>query len=770
MIRRRAILPIGLLLAGLSAAQPASARLVADLSRQEAAVRTEVAPDRNGAVTVATTDGDGFTPIRFGPGAAPGTMLAIRPAAGPWDWRGASGVRLHLQNAMPWPVTGMLNVDDAAGGRLDATGGLPPCGPWTLTLPLEAPPRKRWGLVAGPPIRWQRAGAPVAVALAVDGRVDKAAIRGIRIGVPAADAGQTLRVGKIFLDGTGEDDERAAFERIVDPWGQYRGGDWPERYRAPDPSATGSMATAPGGGIDPAFAAFAVAQEAATRARVAGAVDRVEGGERVRFDRYGGILGTVRAPAAGYFRTARLPTRGGASRWMLITPEGHPFLSIGVNAVQRANSQTFVGGRAFMFEHLPPAGDPLAQFAGLQDSRDTLPAEAGAQRGRGFGHGATYDFYRANLFRRDGADWVGRWLDRTRDRLRHWQFNTIGSWSDAEVGDGARLPYTRTIHVGGAFARLSDGHDWWAGIADPFDPAFAVALDHAVADEAARRRDDPYLIGYFIDNELGWGNGGSDDPRQRLALAHAVLAMDGHQPDAHAKRALVDLLRQRHDGEIDRLSRAWDRPMVSWEALNRPIRGTGGPDSQRPAVAADLDAFLAMHADRYFSLVATTLKRHAPNHLYLGARFASRTPQALAACAAWCDVVSFNLYLPSLDVGFETGAFRALGKPALLTEFHFGSSDRGPFWHGVMPVAREADRGPAYRRMLASVLANPDFVGAHWFQYLDQPVTGRWLDGENGHLGLVAITDVPWRDFVAEVAAAHREAQRTLYERLRNGD
>ena len=133
-------------------------------------------------------------------------------------------------------------------------------------------------------------------------------------------------------------------------------------------------------------------------------------------------------------------------------------------------------------------------------------------------------------------------------------------------------------------------------------------------------------------------------------------------------------------------------------------------------------------------------------------------------------MVSFNLYLPSLDIGFETGAFRALGKPALLTEFHFGSSDRGPFWHGVMPVAREADRGPAYRRMLASVLANPDFVGAHWFQYLDQPVTGRWLDGENGHLGLVAITDIPWRDFVAEVAAAHREAQRTLYERLRSGD
>ena len=108
-----------------------------------------------------------------------------------------------------------------------------------------------------------------------------------------------------------------------------------------------------------------------------------------------------------------------------------------------------------------------------------------------------------------------------------------------------------------------------------------------------------------------------------------------------------------------------------------------------------------------------------------------------------------------------------MDKPALLTEFHFGSSDRGPFWHGVMPVPGEAERGPAYARMLESVLANPDFVGAHWFQYLDQPVTGRWLDGENGHLGLVAITDIPWQGFVGQVRDANRRIQEALRERLK---
>ena len=43
----------------------------------------------------------------------------------------------------------------------------------------------------------------------------------------------------------------------------------------------------------------------------------------------------------------------------------------------------------------------------------------------------------------------------------------------------------------------------------------------------------------------------------------------------------------------------------------------------------------------------------------------------------------------------------------------------------------------------------------HWFQYLDQPVTGRLLDGENGHIGLVGVTDRPFSGFVESVRKAN---------------
>src|SRR5690606_13865218 len=483
----------------------------------------------------------------------------------------------------------------------------------------------------------------------------------------------------------------------------------------PGDAAAGDAA----GGDAEAFRRFAREHEHPTGAEAgAGTPDVAPGRDASGLDRYGGLAGASRLEATGRFRTERVATAQGGRRWVLVTPEGHPFFSIGVNAVQMENSATFVEGREFMFAALPADGDPLARFAGSRDSTEELPASAGAQRGRGFGKGRTFDFYQANLFRRDGADYAARWPERSSSRLLRWGFNTVGAWSDESMlggadrrpqkGDAPALPYTRIIHVSGDFERLSDGRDWWHGIPDPFDPRFGKALEQAVARGTAASRGDPWLVGYFVDNELGWGDGAARDPAVRYALAYSALRGDMRQEGAaHAKRAFVALLRERHGGSIERLSQRWGRGFASWEALAAPLAPQQLPDGRRPEVAEDLAAFLSLHADRYFSQGKQALDRHDPGSLYLGPRFASRTPEALAACARWCDVVSFNLYLPTIDVGFETEAFRRLEKPALLTEFHFGSDDRGPFWHGVMPVPSEADRGPGYERMLASVLANP---------------------------------------------------------------
>jgi hypothetical protein len=182
-----------------------------------------------------------------------------------------------------------------------------------------------------------------------------------------------------------------------------------------------------------------------------------------------------------------------------------------------------------------------------------------------------------------------------------------------------------------------------------------------------------------------------------------------------------------------------------------------------PAVIGDLAAFSRRFADAYYRTVAEALHRHDPGHLYLGSRFAWQTAEAVEACARWCDVVSFNRYRRSIaDDPAEWARFHTLGKPALIGEFHFGSVDRGLFWEGLAGVGKESERAPAYARYLRGVADNPDFVGAHWFQYLDEPLTGRTLDSENAHIGFVTVADLPYEDLVDAARTANLAILRDL--------
>lgn len=52
-------------------------------------------------------------------------------------------------------------------------------------------------------------------------------------------------------------------------------------------------------------------------------------------------------------------------------------------------------------------------------------------------------------------------------------------------------------------------------------------------------------------------------------------------------------------------------------------------------------------------------------------------PEAVAACAQYCDVLSFNFYTPQPQDGYDFATLRELDKPVMITEFNFGSRDRG---------------------------------------------------------------------------------------------
>ena len=65
-----------------------------------------------------------------------------------------------------------------------------------------------------------------------------------------------------------------------------------------------------------------------------------------------------------------------------------------------------------------------------------------------------------------------------------------------------------------------------------------------------------------------------------------------------------------------------------------------------------------------------------------------------------------------------------------------------------MPTASQSARAEAYRSYVQEVARHPSFVGCHWFQYQDEPTTGRGYDEENYQIGFVDVADTPYRETI----------------------
>jgi hypothetical protein len=674
-----------------------------------------------------TAEGEVLRRVTFSASDKPALRLA--PPTGVWDWRQNSALTLRMQSAMDWALTLYVTVQSTDGKTLTSRIDLPAGPAQTVIVPLQASSPASQGMRAGPPMPWTQDGQRVLLASS-GGDLSRDQVASVTLSLDKPNVAQSILIERVALL-SGDTLQKAAYSQIVDAYGQFTRSRWPEKVSCDDQLKT-----------------EAGREQQQLKGWLA---ERNKSG----IDRFGGVTGGVSFEATGFFRTQKHE-----GRWYLVTPEGHPFYSLGVNAVIADNERTYVEGREWMFSSLPKADEPAAAFYGQRDDR----SGNGSAEGVGYNHGRWFDFYAANLQRTYGkpggptAFDAARWQAHTLDRLQGWGFNTIGNWSAAGLESAERVPYTLPLSIVGDYASISTGMDWWGRMPDPFDPRFAMATERAVAIAARDHREDPWLIGYYADNELAWAGPGAT-PETRYALALGTLKLT---TDIPAKRAFLKQLRDKYRNQ-EGLAKAWGIELPAWELMEDPGFQGPLPNPEYPQIEADYQHFQESFADTYFKTVSDALKWHAPNQLLLGGRFAVSTPEAVKACAQYCDVLSFNFYTPTPQDGYDFKALAALDKPVLVSEFHFGSRDRGLFWPGVMEVAREEDRGPAYDKFLDAALKEPSIVGVHWFQYLDEPLTGRLLDGENGHFGLVAITDLPYAGFVASV----RKSNLAALDRLR---
>jgi hypothetical protein len=310
-------------------------------------------------------------------------------------------------------------------------------------------------------------------------------------------------------------------------------------------------------------------------------------------------------------------------------------------------------------------------------------------------------FYAANLLQRFGRDWQTPSAQLTSRRMRAWGLNTAygPALNEALTVATQRQPYVFPLRGW----QQSEGAIM--GLPDVYSEAFARRVDVEAAQQLGPRKTDPWMIGYFIGNEPPW-------PARESQLVDLVLA------------GPASPIQQRFRSDLAK--------------------------GDTPATRKTL-----VHAafTRYLEIVNAAVKRHDPNHLNLGIRFGGTPPDEVIALARGFDVYSMNKYRWAPPKDFIDRVYAIQKLPILIGEFHFGVPDRG-LAPGLVQAMNQTERGVAYSYYVEHAAEHPAIIGTHWYQWIDQPATGR-RDGENYNIGWIDVTDRPYPELVAAAKATH---------------
>jgi sugar phosphate isomerase/epimerase len=396
--------------------------------------------------------------------------------------------------------------------------------------------------------------------------------------------------------------------------------------------------------------------------------------------RYGGWK-VARYRATGFFRTEKI-----GDRWWIIDPEGYPYLDRSVVDLKMGNS----------------------------------------------------DRQQEALVKKFGA--ASAWIQQTSQLLRENGFTGAGCWSDADLIRSSQTPLVYTVNIspmqsyreahrkraGGTYRNAG-----WQGyehdLVMVFDPEFERIANQTAA-RLAQYQNDPYLLGYFTDNELPWKND---------ALVRHLIYLPPTDPGYVA-------------------AKEW---LVAHKGPNATVADVTDKDRQ------DFNAF---YLERYLAIVTQAIRRYDTNHLYLGCRFNQETEELRSAAlfrvaGKYMDIISINHYRkwePDQKTLASWGQWS--GRPFLITEWYIKGEDSGlPNNTGAgWLVGTQTERGYFYQNFCLELLKSPYSVGWQWFKYQDNDPENLRTDPSNrdSNKGIVDSLYEPFPNLLTQMKQLNQQA------------
>ena len=341
---------------------------------------------------------------------------------------------------------------------------------------------------------------------------------------------------------------------------------------------------------------------------------------------------------------------------------------------------------------------------------------------------------------------VEDWATNTLTRLKSWGFNMLSSSSGELLRRG--MPHADVLAMGQSFSECGDEFDILSsdggpctGFPNVFHPKWE-AYCRFVARKCVANRNDRWVLGWYIDNELAWWG---DRRKFRTSPSRGLFDACARKSPSHTARKELDAFLKE--------------------------RGIASPEAATEDVTRE---FIRLIARRYFETAARAIREADPNHLVLGCRFAglpTSDPVVWKECGRFCDVVSVNTYpLVDLDRGIALNGLdkkarpiadeiaecaKLAGKPLIVTEWSFVALDSGlPCMHGAgQRFFTQHERAQATSILARTLYALPGCAGYVYFMWSDLPKVGKHGEkSENCNYGLVDANDDPWPEQVAALS------------------
>ncbi len=445
------------------------------------------------------------------------------------------------------------------------------------------------------------------------------------------------------------------------------------------------------------------------------------------WSQYGGWKEKKLTEGTGFFSSKKED-----GRWWLVDPEGYAFFSVGPDCVV-ARSDCRIDGVEKWCDWLPAKDDPV--YGGMYEIDKKWPPIGDSRRTC-----TLFSFEQANLYRAFGADWYEKWKQMIPGQLRKYGMNTLANWSDYRILGTTGTPYVTSL-PNFPVTEMKIFRDF----PDVFSEEYRENARKSAA-ELAARKDDPWMIGYFLRNEPSWAF------VDNLVVADEVLY---NPQDSACKEELIATLKEKYQ-TIDALNTAWN---ASFDAFDDLKKRQNHVSQWTKASEEDMRAFSRRMLNEYVSVPSKACREVDKNHMILGMRWAWISDPDLVTGWENFDVFSINRYAFDPYPAIQNIVDLGVDLPIMIGEFHFGALDAGPGSTGLEGVPSQEERGKAYTYYCEQVAAHPYGVGCHYFQCYDQFVLGRF-DGENYNIGLFDICSQPY----PEMMNAVKECSSHIYE------